>query len=167
MVKWQSGVTSRFLTESDKGTDAPFTVTESGKEKERDLKFPPEDKIKASVSSSFSLSLDISRRPRASFPHREGFRVLADLRFRSYLPLTRSYLPLTRSFLLLTRSFLPLTRSYLPLTLTQPTLRLGYTSSIAITTVCHRSSVVSALGSLLIVLQVGRLNLAVPALVFF
>ena len=35
MVKWQSSVTPRFLTESDKGTDAQATVTKSGKEKER------------------------------------------------------------------------------------------------------------------------------------
>ena len=56
-VKWQSNVTSRFLTESDKGTDAQPTVIKSAKEKERDLDFRPEDTITASVLSSFSLSL--------------------------------------------------------------------------------------------------------------
>ena len=35
MVKWQASVTPRFLTESDKGTDAQPTVIKSGKEKER------------------------------------------------------------------------------------------------------------------------------------
>ena len=55
-VKWQSNVTSRFLTESDKGTDAQPTVIKPGKEKERDLD-RPEDTIIASVLSSFSLSL--------------------------------------------------------------------------------------------------------------
>ena len=49
MVKWQSSVTPRFLTESDKATDAPPTLIESGKEKERDLDFQPEDMIIASV----------------------------------------------------------------------------------------------------------------------
>ena len=39
MVKWPSSVTPRFLTESDKGTDAQPTVIKSGKEKERDLHF--------------------------------------------------------------------------------------------------------------------------------
>ena len=57
MVKWQSSVTPRFLTESDKGTDAQLTVIKSGKEKERGLDFRPEDTIIASVLSSFSLSL--------------------------------------------------------------------------------------------------------------
>ena len=57
IVKWQSNVTSRFLTESDKGTDAQPTVIKSWKEKERDLDFRPEDTIIASVLSSFSLSL--------------------------------------------------------------------------------------------------------------
>ena len=57
IVKWQSSVTPRFLTESDKGTDAQPTVIKSGKEKERDLDFRPEDTIIASVLSSFSLSL--------------------------------------------------------------------------------------------------------------
>ena len=57
MIKWQSSVTPRFLTESDKGTDAQSTVIKSGKEKERDLDFQPEDTIIASVLSSFSLSL--------------------------------------------------------------------------------------------------------------
>ena len=33
IVKWQTNVTSRFLTESDKGTDAQPTVIKSGKEK--------------------------------------------------------------------------------------------------------------------------------------
>ena len=55
IVKWQSNVTPRFLTESDKGTDAQPTVIKSGKEKERDLDFQPEDMIIASVLSSFSL----------------------------------------------------------------------------------------------------------------
>ena len=49
MVKWQSSVTPRFLTESDKGTDAQPTVIKSRKEKERDLDFRPEDTIIASV----------------------------------------------------------------------------------------------------------------------
>ena len=57
MVKWQSSVTPRFLTESDKGTDAQPTVMKSRREKERDLDFRPEDTIIASVLSSFSLSL--------------------------------------------------------------------------------------------------------------
>ena len=57
IVKWQSNVTPRFLTESDKGTDAQPTVIKSGKEKERDLDFRLEDTIIASVLSSFSLSL--------------------------------------------------------------------------------------------------------------
>ena len=56
MVKWQSSVTPRFLTESDKGTDELPTVIESGKEKERDLDFRPDDTITPSVFSSFSLS---------------------------------------------------------------------------------------------------------------
>ena len=37
IVKWQPNVTSRFLTESDKGTDAQPTVIKSGKEKEREI----------------------------------------------------------------------------------------------------------------------------------
>ena len=37
IVKWQSNVTPRFLTESDKGTDAQPTVIKSGKEKEREI----------------------------------------------------------------------------------------------------------------------------------
>ena len=49
MVKWQSSVTLRFLTESNKGTDAQPTVLKSGKEKERDLDFRPEDTIIALV----------------------------------------------------------------------------------------------------------------------
>ena len=57
IVKWQSNVTPRFLTESDKGTDAQPTVIKSGQEKERNLDFRPEDTIIASVLSSFSLSL--------------------------------------------------------------------------------------------------------------
>ena len=57
IVKWQSNVTPRFLTESDQGTDAQPTVIKSGKEKERDLDFQPEDTIIASVLSSFSLGL--------------------------------------------------------------------------------------------------------------
>ena len=59
MVKCQSSVTvkPRFLTESDKGTDELPTVIESGKEKERDLDFRPDDTITPSVFSSFSLSL--------------------------------------------------------------------------------------------------------------
>ena len=55
IVKGQSNVTPRFFTESDKGTDAQPTVIMSGKEKERDLDFRPEDTIIASVLSSFSL----------------------------------------------------------------------------------------------------------------
>ena len=39
MVKWQSSVTPRFLTESDEGTDAQPTAIKSGKENERDLDF--------------------------------------------------------------------------------------------------------------------------------
>ena len=56
---WSSGsqVSHQFLTEPDKGTDALPTVIESGKGKERDLDFLPEEKIIASVLSSFSLSL--------------------------------------------------------------------------------------------------------------
>ena len=57
IVKWQSNVTPRFLTESDKGTDAQFTVIKSGQEKERDLGFRPEDTTIASALSSFSLNL--------------------------------------------------------------------------------------------------------------
>ena len=57
MVKWQLCVTPRFLTESDKGTDAQPTVIKSGKEKERDLDFRLEDTIIVSVLSPFSLSL--------------------------------------------------------------------------------------------------------------
>ena len=45
------------MTESDKGTDAQPTVIKSGKKIERDLDFPPEDTIIASVLSSFSISL--------------------------------------------------------------------------------------------------------------
>ena len=45
------------MTETDKGTDALPTVIKSGKEKERDLDFGPEDTNIASVLSSFSLSL--------------------------------------------------------------------------------------------------------------
>ena len=33
MVKWQSSVTPRFLTESDKGKDSQTTVIKSGKKK--------------------------------------------------------------------------------------------------------------------------------------
>ena len=57
MVKWQLNVTPRFLTESDKGTDAQPTDIKSGKEKDRDLDFRLEDTIIASILSSFSLSL--------------------------------------------------------------------------------------------------------------
>ena len=57
MVKWQSSVMPRLLTESDKGTDAQPTVTKYGKEKERDLDFQPEDTTIASVLLSFSLNL--------------------------------------------------------------------------------------------------------------
>ena len=57
IVKWQSNVTPRFLTESDKETDAQLTVIKSGKEKERDLDFRPKDMSTASVFLSFSLSL--------------------------------------------------------------------------------------------------------------
>ena len=57
IVKWQSNVTPRFLTESDKATDASPTVIESWKDKERDLDFRPKDTIIASVLLSFSLSL--------------------------------------------------------------------------------------------------------------
>ena len=57
MVKWQSNVTPGFLTESDKETDAQLTVIKSGKEKERDLDFQPEDTTIASVLLSFSLNL--------------------------------------------------------------------------------------------------------------
>ena len=53
MVKWQSSVTPRFLTESDKGTYAQPTVLKSGDEKERGLDFRHEDTIIASVLSSF------------------------------------------------------------------------------------------------------------------
>ena len=56
--RWARGdVTSRFLTESDKGTDTQPTVIKSGKETERNLDFRLEDTIVASVLSSFSLSL--------------------------------------------------------------------------------------------------------------
>ena len=54
IVKWQSNVTPKFLTQSDKGTDAQSTVVKSGMEK--DLDFRPEDTIIASVLS-FKLSL--------------------------------------------------------------------------------------------------------------
>ena len=57
IVKWQSNATPRFLTESDKGTDAQPTVIKSGKEKERDLDFRPEDTIIASVLSSFRFNV--------------------------------------------------------------------------------------------------------------
>ena len=57
MVKWQSSVTPKFLTESDKGIDALPTDIETGKERERELDFLPEDTIIASVLSSFRLSL--------------------------------------------------------------------------------------------------------------
>ena len=57
IVKRQSNITPRFLIKSDKGTDAQPTVLKSGKEKERDLDFQPEDMIIASVLSSFCLSL--------------------------------------------------------------------------------------------------------------
>ena len=56
-VKWQSSVTPKFLTESDKETDAQPTAIKSGKWKERDLDFRPEDMIIASVLSLLSLSL--------------------------------------------------------------------------------------------------------------
>ena len=61
IVKWQSIVTPKFLTESDKGTDAQLTVIKSWKEKERDLDFPSEDTIIASVLS-FTLSFLMSSR---------------------------------------------------------------------------------------------------------
>ena len=48
----RSGVTHRFLTESDMETDALPTVIECGKEEERDLGFLPEDTT--NVLSSFS-----------------------------------------------------------------------------------------------------------------
>ena len=57
IVKWQSNLIPRFLTESDKGTDTQPTVIKSGKEKKKDLDFRPEDMIIASILSSFSLSL--------------------------------------------------------------------------------------------------------------
>ena len=57
IIKWQSSVTPKFLTESDKATDASPTVIESWKDKERDLDFRPKDTIIASVLLSFSLSL--------------------------------------------------------------------------------------------------------------
>ena len=57
IVKWQSDIKPRFLTETDKATDARSTVIDSRKEKQRDLDFRPEDTIIASVLSSFSLSL--------------------------------------------------------------------------------------------------------------
>ena len=57
MVKWQSCIIPRFLTESNKGTDELPTVTESAKERERDLDFLLKDTIIASVLWSFSLSL--------------------------------------------------------------------------------------------------------------
>ena len=57
MVKWKSSATPRFFRESDKGTDTQPTPIKSEKEKERDLDFPPEDTIIATVLSSFSLSL--------------------------------------------------------------------------------------------------------------
>ena len=49
MVKWQSSVTSRFLAESEKETDALSTDIASRKEKERDLHFLPEDTILSRV----------------------------------------------------------------------------------------------------------------------
>ena len=49
IVKWQSDIKPRFLTESDKGTDAQPTDTKSGKENERDLHFLPEDTILSRV----------------------------------------------------------------------------------------------------------------------
>ena len=45
IVKWQSNVTPRFLTESDKGTDELPTVIKSYKETARDLDFPSEDAV--------------------------------------------------------------------------------------------------------------------------
>ena len=57
IVKWQPDVTPRFLTESNTGTDAQPTVIKSGKGKERDLDFRPEDTIISSVLSSFSLNV--------------------------------------------------------------------------------------------------------------
>ena len=51
IVKWQSDIKPRFLTESDKGTDAQPTAIKSGKEKEGDLDFRPEDTIIGSVLS--------------------------------------------------------------------------------------------------------------------
>ena len=54
-----SGVTRRFLTESDMETDALPTVIESGseKEEERGLDFLPQDIIIDSVLSPLGLSL--------------------------------------------------------------------------------------------------------------
>ena len=40
IVKWQSSVTPSFLTESDKRTDELPTVTESGKERQRERERP-------------------------------------------------------------------------------------------------------------------------------
>ena len=54
---WSSddkNVTPRFLTESDMGTDALPTDTESGKEEDRELNSIPEDTITASALSSLS-----------------------------------------------------------------------------------------------------------------
>ena len=53
MVKWQSSVTPRFLTESDRGTTYSYKVWDG----KRDLDFRPKDTIIALVLSSFSLSL--------------------------------------------------------------------------------------------------------------
>ena len=53
IVKWQSGVTSRFLTESDKGTAALPTVRDPQKERERerDLDFLPKDTMNSNSNS--------------------------------------------------------------------------------------------------------------------
>lgn len=48
---------AKFLTETDKGTDALPTVMESEKEEERDLDSRPENTNIASVLSSLGLSL--------------------------------------------------------------------------------------------------------------
>ena len=66
-VKGQSSVTPRFLTESDKETNALPTVIKSWKEKEGDLDFRPEDTIIVSVLSSFSA---MNSTPLQNFPRR-------------------------------------------------------------------------------------------------
>ena len=57
MVKWQSSVTPKFLTESDKRTDALPTVVESGK-KNRNLDFLLGDKsLVVSVMQNLTSSI--------------------------------------------------------------------------------------------------------------